>query len=83
MFLRLDKVEENKMAIIGKKSPPTESILNLKQMDPATCASLKGQMNEYGECLVKARENPEDPDTVVLELMRYKKPGGAKLQPQE
>jgi len=68
------------MAIINKKVPPTTSILNLKQMDPATCASLKGQMNEYGECLVNATESPDDPDTVVLELMRYKKPGGAKLQ---
>ena len=71
------------MAIITRKSPPTESILNLRQMDAATCASLKGQMNEYGECLVKAKENPDDPDTVVLELMRYKKPGGAKSVQQE
>ena len=38
---------------LRKKSVPYEQILNLKQMDAATCASLKGQMNEYGECLVK------------------------------
>jgi len=72
------------MAIISKRTPPSESILNLKQMDAATCASLLGTMNEYGECLVKAKQTPDDPDTVVLELMRYKKPGGgAPLQSQE
>ena len=62
---------------LRKKSVPYEQILNLKQMDAATCASLKGQMNEYGECLVKMRENPDDPDTAILEVLKYRKPGSS------
>jgi hypothetical protein len=49
-------------------------------MDAATCASLKGHMNEYGECLVKAKQSPDDPDVVVLEVLKYRKPGSTVQQ---
>ena len=63
------------MSFVSRGKTVNEQILNLKQMDTATCASLKGHMNEYGECLVKAKESPEDPDIVILEVLKYKKPG--------
>jgi len=59
-----------------RKPAINEQIINLRQMDAATCQSLKGQLNEYGECLVDAQENPENPEVVVLKAMKYKKPGG-------
>ena len=47
-------------------------IINLDNMDAATCTSLKGKLNERGQCLVDAHENPEDPETLVLKAMKYK-----------
>ena len=58
---------------IGKRAP-NEQIINLDQMDPSTCAALKGKVNEYGQCLVDATEHPDDPDTLVLKVMKYKRP---------
>lgn len=55
-----------------KKPIVDDQIINLDQMDPATCANLKGKLNERGECLVKAQENQDDPDTLVLRAMKYK-----------
>jgi hypothetical protein len=56
---------------IMKKPIVSEQVINLDQMDVATCASLKGKLNERGECLVRAKENPEDPDILVLTAMKY------------
>lgn len=58
---------------IGKKIA-SEQIINLDQMDPATCSALKGKINEYGQCLVDAVEHPDDPDSLVLKVMKYKRP---------
>jgi len=68
--------------VLGKKSPDNEFILKIKQLDPATCAVMKGQIDEHGDCMARARENPDDPDTLVLELTKYKNPG-RNIQQQE
>lgn len=71
------------MSLIGKKSPDNEFILNFGKLDAATCAVVKGHIDAHNDCIGKARENPDDPDILVLELTKYKNPSGNVQQQQE
>jgi hypothetical protein len=64
------------------KKQENEEIRRLK-VDPAACESLKGQMTEYGDCLVDAVETPDNPDVLVLKKMKYKGLPRKDQPPQE
>lgn len=71
------------MAIIGKKSQPDEFMLKAKNMDAATCAAMKGFMDENMDCNFRAEENPDDPDVLLIRATKYKNPGQGAAQQQE
>jgi hypothetical protein len=54
-----------------KKPIVTDQVINLDQLDVAACSKLRGKLNERGECLIRAKENPDDPDVLVLTAMNY------------
>jgi len=60
------------MAVFGGKKETFEEVINLKEMDAATCNAIQGQLNEHGECLIRATKQD---DLVVLKPLRYKRPG--------
>jgi hypothetical protein len=61
--------------MLGKKAPNDEKVVNLGQMDSATCSEVNGVLNENRQCMVNAVRHPDDPDTLIIPKMRYHKPG--------
>jgi len=72
--------DDEKMSF--RKQPQEEKVINLGQMDSATCASLNGTQNENRQCMVNAVMHPDDPDTLIIRKMRYQKPGDG-IAPQD
>ncbi len=58
------------MVSLSSKKERNERILNLSQMDAATCRELKGVTNEHGECLINEEEREDG--TLHIKPMRYK-----------
>ena len=59
--------------VLGKKDDDAyEEIIRIKNLDKATCESLKGVLDEDGRCLVRYHKNPKDPDTLVIKAIKYK-----------
>lgn len=74
--------DDDNMSIMNRKQPNEEKVINLGQMDSATCASLNGTQNENRQCMVNAVVHPDDPDTLIIRKMRYQKPGDG-IAPQD
>jgi hypothetical protein len=55
--------------------PERERVINLGQMDVATCEALNGTINENRQCMVTSDENPDEPDILILRKPRYREPG--------
>jgi hypothetical protein len=48
-----------------------EETLALENVDPVVCQEvLKGQVDKYGRCMVKARVSPDNPNKVELESIK-------------
>ena len=58
--------------VLGKKDNVVEEIIRIKNLDKATCESLKGVLDEDGRCLVRYNKNPDDPDILVIRAIKYK-----------
>jgi hypothetical protein len=70
------------MVQFGRKQPSDERVINMGQMDSATCAEANGVLNENRQCLLNAVRHPDDPDTLIIRKMRYHKPGEG-ISPQD
>ena len=75
-------LEDDEIMAFGKKTPQDERVVNLGQMDSATCAALNGTQNENRQCMVNTMQHPDDPDTLIIKKMRYQKPGDG-IAPQD
>ena len=60
--------------MLGREKGKPE-VVNMGKMDVARCGKIKGILNEHEECLIKATDDPSDPDRLLLEAMRYTHPG--------
>jgi hypothetical protein len=48
-----------------------EETLALENVDPVVCQEvLKGQVDKYGRCMVKAKISPDNPNKVELESLK-------------
>jgi len=54
-----------------RKDRIDEEILRSDKLDAETCAALKGVMDEDGKCIIRKKTNPNDPDTIVLQAIKY------------
>ena len=74
--------EDDNMVGFGKKQQNDERVVNMGQMDSATCAEINGTLNENRQCMANTIRDPNDPDVLIIRKMRYHKPGDG-LAPQE
>jgi hypothetical protein len=48
-----------------------EETLALENVDPVVCQEvLKGEVDKYGRCMVKAKISPDNPNKVELESLK-------------
>jgi hypothetical protein len=59
------------IVLVLGKNETNEEILRSDKLDPETCSALKGVMDEDGKCIIRAKSNPKDPDTLVLQAINY------------
>jgi len=65
--------------VLGKREIE-EEIIRIENLDRATCEYLKGAMDETGACLVRIKSNPNDPDTLLIEAIKYKGRGSIRQE---
>ena len=61
-------------SIRHRKSKDESKVVNLGKLSPQSCAEVRGEITEKGDCLGKATENPKDPDSVTFRRINYQKP---------
>jgi hypothetical protein len=56
--------------MFGRKKK-IEETLALENVDPIVCQEvLKGEVDKYGRCMVKAKISPDNPNKVELESLK-------------
>ncbi len=56
--------------MLGKKDNIIRESIPIGKLDSATCQKLRGFVDETGTCRILLRENPQNPDEVVLEAVK-------------
>jgi hypothetical protein len=68
--------------MFGRKKK-IEEMLALENVDPYVCQeALKGEVDKYGRCMVRAKISPDNPNKVELESLRLVE-GGPKPRIRE
>jgi len=56
--------------MLGKKENIIRESIPLGKLDSAVCQKLKGFVDEGGVCRILVKENPSNPDEVILEAVK-------------
>ena len=55
-----------------RREKKIEETLALEDIDPVTCQTvLKGEIDKYGRCIVKVKVDPNNPNRVELEKLKF------------
>jgi len=60
-----------------------EIIIRRDTLDPATCRELGGAFDEDGKCVLRKRQDPDDPDAIILKHVNYGKSDTNRRRPPD